>query len=702
MADASRAGGDVPAQEDIPDVRDRTIAKLEADLAAMRSLLKEYMAEREATEVELRASEERYRMLADSIDDVVSLHDVGGTALYYSASMRKTTGYEPAERVGRDVYELIHPDDCAVAERAHGAVLRGEVPLYEWRCMRKDGSYAWFETRASLLRDETGFPARVLCVSRDVTERKHAESALEESEERYRLLIDRAVYGIYRASPDGRFLDVNPALVRMLGYDAADELLRLDMERDVYANAADREWLLAHVREEGLADWVEVEWKRGDGTPITVRLSARMVRDEAGRDLYCEGIAEDVTTRNRQEELLRRSERMASLGHTLAGVAHELNNPLAAICGFAQLLLRAPRPDDDRTALETISHEAARAGKIVKDLLTFSRRPEGHRRERVSATDVARYIFATQRYAMETRGIQHDLSLDPELPSVLADPAQLEQVLLNLVVNARQAIEGALDGAAPAAAARGAPRVSIRTRRAGGKVVVEVADNGPGIPPGELERIWDPFWTTKPEGEGTGLGLAVVHGIITEHGGTIEVESEVKRGTRFIITLPIAPGEARPPKVDGGRALAEVAGEPARLAAEAAKERDVAREGAARPLDILLVDDEASILGLLTRYFSSRGHAVVAAHDGAHALRIAEQASFDVVVCDLRMPGLDGSDVIRRMRAMPSCAGARYVVSTGDNATSASRRRIEGLDVAAVIEKPYQIDELRRAVEGAG
>jgi PAS domain S-box-containing protein len=544
----------------------------------------------------------------------------------------------------------------------------------------------------------------MLCVSRDISDRKQAQTALQESEERYRLLIDRAAYGIYRATPEGRFLDVNPALVRMLGYGSADELMRLNLSRDVYGDPADRDWLLARIREHDLADWVEVPWKRKDGTSITVRLSSRMVRDGLGRELYCEAIAEDVTVRNRQEELLRRSERMASLGHTLAGVAHELNNPLAAICGFAQLLLRSERPEDDRTALETISHEAARAGKIVKDLLTFSRRQEGHQRERVCVSDVVRYIVDTQRYAMETRGIRQETSLDPNVPPVLADPTQLEQVLLNLVVNARQAIEGMPD--VPAGTGSTPRCVTLRTGCAGASVFIEVADNGPGIPASELERIWDPFWTTKGEGEGTGLGLAVAHGIITEHGGTIEVESEVGHGTRFLIRLPIAGGAVRPSEVQG-RSPATGAvpgpGDPEPRAADEA-ERPAGDGGAVRrsgqPLDILIVDDEASILGFLTRYFTSRGHAVVAAHDGAHALRIAEQGSFDVVVCDLRMPGLDGSDVIRRMRAMPTCAGARFVISTGDDADSASRRRIEGLEVAAVVEKPYLIDELRKAVEG--
>jgi two-component system NtrC family sensor kinase len=311
----------------------------------------------------------------------------------------------------------------------------------------------------------------------------------------------------------------------------------------VYWDAAERDAVMASVRAGAPAEWLQVRWRRKDSSPITVRLSARLVRDEEGRELYCEAIAEDVTERNRRDELLRRSERMASLGHTLAGVAHELNNPLAAVSGFAQLMLREARSEEDRTALETINREATRAGKIVKDLLTFARRPEAHPHEPVYVAEVARHIFATQRYAMETRGIRHELVVERDLPPVLADATQVEQVLLNLVVNARQAIEAATETPDSAAARQAQPpTISLHVRRAGDAVVMEVADTGVGIAAADRERIWDPFWSSKEEGQGTGLGLAVVHGIVTAHGGTIDVDSEAGRGTRFIIRLPAAGG----------------------------------------------------------------------------------------------------------------------------------------------------------------
>ncbi|HET9012861.1 MAG TPA: ATP-binding protein, partial [Gemmatimonadaceae bacterium] len=536
-----------------------------------------------------------------------------------------------------------------------------------------------------LLRNESGVPDRLLSVTRDIEARKRAQEALRQSEERMRALIDRAAYGIFRSTRTGRFLDVNPSLVAMLGYDSAEELMAIDIANDLYVDSDERQSWMSAIDGGMHPEWFDLTWRRKDGAPIAVRLSARAARDSHGDVLWYEGIAENVTERLRREAAVRRAERMASLGHTLAGVAHELNNPLAAISGFAQILLKTSLPKEDRSAIETVHREAKRAAKIVKDLLTFARRQESSERHRVDLNGIVRYIADTQRYAMETHGVLCELVLSDEPAFVAADPAQLEQVMLNLLVNARQALETMT---APAMAGRVAsgtvrtPMIVIRTAVRGNSVALEISDNGPGITPAGLPRIWDPFWTTKEEGEGTGLGLSVVHGIVTQHGGTIDVESRVGAGTTFTVSLPAYgrdTGDGRVP------IEAIVSGPPS--------------PNAERPLDILVIDDEEVIVGLLVRYFSSRGHAVVPAHEGQHALRVAQRSSFDVVICDLRMPGMDGAEVIRRLKELPTCATARFILSTGDTATPAVRQRIEGLALAAVVDKPYEVETLRRIVE---
>jgi len=665
----------------------RVDAVLEEDgtVVGYRITARDYTEQRDAG-LALTESEAKYRLLAESIDDIVCLQDLDGTALYYSASTEKTLGFTPAELVGKDAFALTHPDDLAkLAGDTYLAVLRGETPLVEWRCLRKDGSYIWVETHTALLRNESGVPDRLLSVTRDIEARKHAQEALHQSEERMRALIARAAYGIFRSTREGRFLDVNPALVSLLGYDSAEQLMAIDISRELYVDPEERDRWITAIDSGAHPEWFDLTWRRKDGALIAVRLSARAARDPYGDVLWYEGIAENVTERLRREVVVRRAERMASLGHTLAGVAHELNNPLAAISGFAQILMKTNLPKEDRSAIETVHREAKRAAKIVKDLLTFARRQESSERHIVDLNGIVRYIADTQRYAMETHGVVCQLALSDAPAFVSADPAQLEQVMLNLLVNARQALETITAPTVAGGVASGTlrtPMVVIRTSVRANTVTLEISDNGPGIAPAELPRIWDPFWTTKEEGEGTGLGLSVVHGIVTEHGGSIDVETHVGAGTTFCVSLPSFNRDSS----DGRLAVETVPlGPPS--------------QHADRPLDILVIDDEEVIVGLLVRYFSSRGHAVVPAHEGRQALRVAQHSSFDVVICDLRMPGMDGAEVIRRLKEIPTCSSARFVLSTGDTATPVVRERIEGLNLAAVVEKPYEVEALRRIVE---
>jgi two-component system NtrC family sensor kinase len=417
-----------------------------------------------------------------------------------------------------------------------------------------------------------------------------------------------------------------------------------------------------------LPEWIATQWKRRDGSGITVRLSVRSVLDANGELEAYDGIVEDVTERRRNDELLRRSERMASLGTTLAGVAHELNNPLAAIMGFTQLLLRKPWPTEDRAALETINHEAIRSAAIVKDLLSMTRKRDVERRVPTDINDIVGYIARTRRYALETAGIGCTVELQPAIPAVYGDRAQLEQVILNLLTNAEHALMNADSRAARET--HGAPRITIRTQHRRDQVVIEIDDNGPGIPESAQSQIWDPFWTTKEEGEGTGLGLAVVHGIIADHGGTICLESTDNSGARFIVSLPVA----------GDTIAAPTTGQ------------------AVRPLDVLVVDPGASDLLFVERFLTARGHAVVNAGSGELALRLAAQTTFDAVLCDARLVGRDDIPIAAALRGTDGCAGARFVLSTPERIDA--RLIPATIEGAALVARPYDVEELRRLIEG--
>jgi PAS domain S-box len=490
--------------------------------------------------------------------------------------------------------------------------------------------------------------------------------ALVRSDARYQALIDRAGYGVYRSSADGRFVDANHGLATMLGYCAPADLLGLDLARDVYLDPDERDRLLDRATGQVIPEWAETRWKRRDGSPIAVRLSVRPILGLSGKVDYYDGLVEDLTERRRHDELLRRNERMATLGTTLAGVAHELNNPLAAIIGFSQLLLKKSWSEDDRAALEAINHEAVRSATIVKDLLAVTRQRGGERKLPSNLNDIVNYVARTRRYALETNGIRCLLDLDPTLPLVDGDRAQLEQVVFNLVNNAEQALR-------PHADADHGPVVAnviIRTRHTNLEAILEVEDNGPGIPENVRAHIWDPFWTTKGEGGGTGLGLTVVHGIIADHGGTIALETASGFGARFVVRVPVA--SQRPGEESSGHA--------------------------SRPLDVLIVDPGTSDLVFVERLLTSRGHAVINAGSVELALRLAEQTTFDAVICAARLVGSDGRSLAKMLRETAGCERARFVLSLGDDPEGDANGR--SVDEYASVCRPYDVEELRRLIEG--
>ena len=626
------------------------------------------------------------RLLAETIEASVATIDPSGIVTYASSYFEELFRFPVTEFVGKHFTSLMTTKERAIAMMLLEKMTTGErFPVATWLLRRADGTATWVETRVTIIRETDGSVTGYITVTRDMSERRLAQQALVRTRANYDALVRRAVYGVYRAERNQRMLDANPAMLELLGYETREELLALDLAVDVYADISDHEWLVRTAENGELDDWVEVTWRRRDGELIDVRLSLRMVEGEDGGPPVFEGIAEDVTERHRRDERLRRSERMASLGHMLAGVAHELNNPLASISGFSQLLLRGTWPADDRKALETIGREARRAERVVRDLLTFARQGNVTRSELVDLHGVIRHIVDTQRYALDTRGVRVQLLLSEQPVFVQGDTGRLEQVMLNLVVNARQALEATRGERAMAEALLELTIATVVVDRE--FVVVNVIDNGAGISPSLLGRIWDPFFTTKEEGVGTGLGLSVVHSIVTEHGGVVDVHSELGRGTEFTVRLPLIDAPA-----------AETDAMP--VTGEAAVPNGAEHTPIGRALDILVVDDEVAIISFLTRFLTSRGHAVVGASDGLHAIRIAEQFTFDVVVCDLHMPEMDGVELIRRMRTLPSCSGTRYVLSSGDGSESPIMGRAEALGVDGLLAKPYTIDQLVSVVEG--
>ena len=374
-------------------------------------------------------------------------------------------------------------------------------------------------------------------------------------------------------------------------------------------------------------------------------------------------VLKDVTEERVIHERLLQSEKMASIGQLVSGVAHELNNPLTGITGFAQVLLQRDLPADVRHEISTIYEEAERASRIVQNLLAFARRrrPE---KERVDVNVLVDRVFDLRSYELRVHNIEPHVRPAADLAPVLADPHQIQQVLLNVIRNAEHAIEER----------GGRGLITCTTTNEGGSVRIAITDDGAGIRPENQRRIFDPFFTTKQIGEGTGLGLTISYGIVEEHGGHITVESQFGRGTTVKIELPASPD--------------------APLAAEVPAVRPLRRPPSR---SILVIDDEPSIRDLLTSVLLGDGHEVESAADGGAGLERLATRDFDLIITDVKMPGVDGSEFYRRVKAWDPKVASRIIFTTGDMVSPSTRDFLESVGNPYIL-KPFRLPEVRALV----
>ncbi len=370
---------------------------------------------------------------------------------------------------------------------------------------------------------------------------------------------------------------------------------------------------------------------------------------------------EDHTETRRLGDQLIQSEKMSAIGQLIAGVAHDLNNPLTSVVGFSDFLHESGVPAALREPLRIIRQEAERAANIVRNLLSFARRQEGERRVQ-PIRPVLESTLALLRNELMTRKVDATLETAPELPDVAINANQIKQVFLNVINNAAQAI-----------ASTGRPgRLWVTARPRPDGLAVSVADDGPGVPGEIAPRVFDPFFTTKAEGEGTGLGLSICQGIVKEHGGLITLEATPGGGATFTVELP---GAVRPARVSIPTPTAAISA----------------------PLRVLVVDDEPPILHYMRATLESWGHGVVVASDGSEALDLARADPFDVIICDLRMPRLGGREVFEILERQQPDLAARLVFATGDTVRGDTLDFLESLG-RPYLHKPFTLAELRNVL----
>ncbi len=503
-------------------------------------------------------------------------------------------------------------------------------------------------------------------------QRATAEHAVRTRELHYRRLVETSPYAIWALDPTGRFTEVNPAGERLIQRPAHEILGRpfsaFFSPEDLSGALEAMEAVLAG---EGEVVEAEVRVRRPSGEKRLLRTAATPVV-EGDRVLGVHGLARDITDERGREEQLRRARRLASVGTLVGGVAHELNNPFTTILGIAQLLHDDLEPSDREELLDTLIGEVERSARIVADLRLLAGRPEGRQEEPqpVSLNDAARHALRIRRSSLKLQDIEVLLELDPHAPRVSGDAGQLVQGLLNLIVNAEQALEN-----------RPRPRrITIRTRRARGQSTVEIQDNGPGIPTEVRDRVFDPFWTTKGPDLGMGLGLSITHGIVSEHGGTLEFARG--EGAHLILRLPALDGSSG---VGNGRE-----GTPSSL--------DDDPEGLTSPsLHLLVVENDAESGNRLCRELGDAGHAVDHANDGIDALRRIRSTPdrYDVVLSGLRMPRLGGEDLLHRLREDDPAWTSKFVLMAQNPFGPVPTRLTREWGVE-VLRRPADIGEVRQ------
>ena len=629
---------------------------------------------RKFAEASLLESEGRFRQLVENLSEVFWITECdSGRGLYVSPSFKTVWGRAELEFLTRPqtVLDSVHPTDLTrVLLAREDFQTRREPYSVEYRIMRPDGQTRWVRTKVFAVLDGGGRPYRAVGISEDITAPKRA------AQERDRLAraIEQVGDVVIITDPHGTIQYANPAFERISGLPRPEilgqNLAALEARLDGTSPRDDLEQALA-----GGACWNgRSGYRRPDGTRREVKAALTPICDADGRVVHYVSVQRDVTEETQLESQLQQVRKMEALGTLAGGIAHDFNNILMAIIGFSELAL-AEAPENSRlhARLRRVLQAGERARDLVRQILAFSRRGELERVPLELAPLVKETLTLLRATLPANIAIQRDI--DPRVGTVLADPGQIHQIAMNLCANAAHALEQAGGGTITVRLGREAPGPDAPALPPGEWVVLEVADDGPGMAQGVLERAFEPFFTTKAPGEGTGMGLAVVHGAVHGLGGTVLAQSSPGQGARFTVLLPPAP--------PGGPDQAP----PAALHLGGTER-------------ILYVDDEQAIADLAAQTLGDLGYAVTACTAPLEALELLRRPGppFDLLVTDQAMPGLTGLELARQARGLHP--GLAVILCTGfSRATTPKTLHDHG--VARMLLKPFALPELALAIRAA-
>jgi two-component system cell cycle sensor histidine kinase/response regulator CckA len=633
----------------------------------------------------LKNSEERFRALTEKTSDLTAILDVKAMLQYVSPSIERLLGYAAEEWLGKPVFEFIHPGDTQAAMNLLDPGIRHQgtgMPV-ELRIRHKNGSWRVMEARdTNLLKNKA--VAGIVINARDITERKLAEEALRESEERLRTVIENLSEGLVISDLDGQLLHWNHAGIEMHGYQNLDEaLLQLPEFEKIFELAtldgtplSFNEWPLSRIiRGEPVRNLeirirrLETDWQR------TYSYGGGIVNEPGGKRLAFLTIT-DITERKKLEEQLRQSQKMEAIGQLAGGVAHDFNNMLTVILGYSQMILcRYPEGDQLSGEIKEIENAARRAASLTSQLLAFSRKQV----IQPKILDLSTVIAETEKMLRRLIGENIELvsNLRAGLKPVEVDPGQIEQVIMNLVVNARDAMP---DGGKLIIETANVELDETYTReqvgmQPGNYVLLAVSDTGSGMDEEIRSHIFEPFFTTKEVGRGTGLGLSTVFGIIKQSAGHISVYSEPGHGTTFKIYLPGVQ------ELTSAVSVFESAG---------------SLTGGAET--ILLVEDEQNVRQLAGRILREQGYKVMEAANGEEALEIFQehsQTKIHLVITDVIMPQMGGKTLAALIKRLRPKTEVLFVSGYTDDAIA--HHGVLEPDTA-FLQKPFTPEALARKV----
>jgi PAS domain S-box-containing protein len=610
--------------------------------------------------------------LFDFANDAIILSDASGAITYWNRGACGTYGWEKEDALGQNVHAFLHTELSGDAQNLESLLQDQTHWEGELVQIRRDGKRIRVASRWTIDSENPASPR--LQINTDITAKRQEEAAVRESEEHYRRFVTQDFTGTLSILPNGQIITCNPAFANIFGFNSIEEATSGNFI-ELLRSRKDAAELLEMVRQHGIVERHELEMSQRGGDPVYV--VARLVGSFSEGDLTeLQVYLFNDTKRKRLEQQLIQAQKMEGLGTLAGGIAHDFNNILAIILGYTNRLETLDSKAETSRSVKIIKEAVERGAALVQQLLTSARQTEA----RFSALDLNGLVTELEKMLQATfpKMIRFELRLQPDLPLITADRSQIHQVLLNLCVNARDAMK---DGGTLMLETSMTPGTELMESFTGAGTqdyaCIRVRDTGIGMTRQVKSHIFEPFFTTKERSKGTGLGLSVVYGVVNNHRGFIQVETEPNAGTTFTVYLPVKHSAD-----EAGGAVVQV----------------VRKQNA--PQTILLVEDEEMLRELGVTILESEGYRVIAAKDGMEAVELFEIHRDDIglVVCDLGLPRLGGREAFLKMKE--SRPGVRAIVASG-YLEPMIRSEMLKAGVLDTIQKPYDFNDLLTKIRSA-